>query len=134
MSTAGATAAAAAAAARKRREQEEEEKLTTYDSEDMKGWEFKIVRSEMGKFKNRQFVEQVCKEEAQAGWEMLEKFDNTRIRFKRPIERRAQDPHLQIDPYRTSVGMSGGALALIIVTAVLAVVGIVVLTIVALNS
>ena len=132
-SAGGAAAAAAIAAAKKRREQEEEEKLATYDSDDLSGWEFKIVRSELGKFRKREYVQQICREEAQAGWEMLEKFDDNRIRFKRRIDRRAQDSHLQIDPYRTSVGPSGGAIALIVFTAVLAIAGAVVLAIWALK-
>jgi hypothetical protein len=131
--TGGAAAAAAIAAARKRREQEEEEKLASYDSDDLSGWEFKIVRSELGKFRDREFVRKVCQEEARAGWEMLEKFDDNRIRFKRRVDRRAQDAHLGFDPYRTSVGPSGGAVALIIVVGVLAVIGAVVLTIYALQ-
>lgn len=96
------TAAAAAAAAKRR----EEEELTKYNSDDLNGWEFKIVRSNTKKFKNYEIVQQICAEESKAGWEMVEKFDNSRIRFKRRIEKRAQDNHLESDPYRTLVGVS----------------------------
>ena len=102
-STAATTAAIAAAANRKRRE---EEQMAKYKSDDLEGWEFKIVRSSTGKFRNLEKVNRLCQEEARAGWEMLEKFDDQRIRFKRRVNRRSMDPHLQTDPYRTSVGMT----------------------------
>ncbi|MCP4549440.1 MAG: hypothetical protein GY835_23540 [bacterium] len=80
--------------------------MATYKSDDLDGWEFKIVRSNTGKFRNYDAVNLLCQEEAQAGWEMVEKFDDQRIRFKRRVEKRSMDSHLQTDPYRTSVGMS----------------------------
>ncbi len=101
--TAGSTAAIAAAAAKKRKD-EEEEKMSTYKSDDLDGWEFKIVRSNTGRFRNYDAVNLLCQEEAQAGWEMVEKFDDQRIRFKRRVDKRSMDAHLQTDPYRTSVG------------------------------
>jgi hypothetical protein len=83
---------------------EEEEIMTAYKKDDLEGWEFKIMRSYSGKFKDNKFVQQLCQEEAKAGWEMLEKFDDYRIRFKRRIDNRPNDQFLKIDPYRTSVG------------------------------
>jgi len=120
-------AIAAAAAARKKKEQEyhEEETLTNYNANDIEGWEFKIVRSNTGGFKNYEFVQQVITEEAQNGWEMLEKFDNNRIRFKRSTSRRSMDPHAKIDPYRTTVGIGEGTLALTIVGVILLGIGVV---------
>ena len=112
--SAGSTAAVVAAAAKKHREQQEEEEMTQYSSHDLDGWEFKIVRSLTGKFSNREAVQRLCTDEARAGWEMIEKFDNNRIRFKRKIERRSQDQSLGFDPYRTSVGMGEGGLVAII--------------------
>jgi len=103
---AGSTAAIAAAAARKRREQQEEESMTQYSAQDLEGFEFKIVRSITGRFSNYDAVQKLCAEEARAGWEMVEKFDNDRIRFKRRIERRNQDKSLDFDPYRTRVGIT----------------------------
>ncbi len=118
-------AAAAAAAAKKRREQRrEEEQMTRYEPTDLNGWEFKIVRSASGKFKNRETVEKVRREESEAGWELVEKFDNNRMRFKRRIENRSKDQYLKIDPYRTTYGMGEGTMALLIVTIVFAVTGI----------
>jgi hypothetical protein len=80
--------------------------MTKYNTDELDGWEFKIVRSATGKFKNRDFVRELCQEEAKAGWELLEKFDDNRIRFKRRVEKRDQDHYLQSDPYRTNVGIS----------------------------
>ena len=68
--------------------------MTQYGGEDLDGWEFKIVRSATSKFKSPDYVRRLCEEEARAGWEMVEKFDDHRIRFKRRVERRAEDAHL----------------------------------------
>ena len=125
--TSAASAAAAARAAALLRQEEEE--MTSYKTDDLSGWEFKILRSSTGKFKDRQFVQQVCAEEAKAGWEMLEKFDDNRIRFKRRVEKREQDRHLDIDPYRTNVGMNANRLGLVLAGAILALSGVVVLAI-----
>lgn len=108
------TAIAAAAAAKKKKEKEEEE-LTNYNSDDMDSWEFKIVRANIRKFKNSEAVQKVCAEEAEAGWELVEKFDDSRIRFKRRTEHRSKDQHLTIDPYRTMVGASEGKIAMIVI-------------------
>jgi len=122
----GATSAAVAAeAARKLREEEEE--MTPYKNEEINGWEFKIVRSATGQFKKNEVVQEVCNEESQAGWEMLEKFDENRIRFKRKIEHRSNDHYLKIDPYRTQVGISQGQLGLVITATVIGVVLLVLL-------
>jgi hypothetical protein len=111
--TSGAAAATAAAAAARMRQ--EEENMTKYSAEDLDGWEFKIMRSAMGQFKNYQRLQQVCQEEARAGWELVEKFDDHRVRFKRRTDRRSGDRGLTTDPYRTNVGIQGGGLAAIIV-------------------
>jgi hypothetical protein len=114
--TAGGAAAAAAAAARQRRlQQEEEERMAGYDSKDLEGWEFKIVRANTRRFRTAAAVKQLCEEEAKAGWEMVDKFDDQRIRFKRRIEKRAGDQYLTIDPYRTQIGISEGQLVVMIV-------------------
>ncbi|NMC43183.1 MAG: hypothetical protein GYA46_04620 [candidate division Zixibacteria bacterium] len=107
---AGAAAAAAAAA----RAREEEELLTSYNKEDLEGWEFKIVRSNFGRFSNYENVQKVCQEEARAGWEMIEKFDEYRIRFKRRIDKRSGDRQLDFNPYRTTIGFGEGRIAAIV--------------------
>jgi hypothetical protein len=107
--SAGGAAAAAAAAEMQRQEKEE---MTKYTDADLQGdWEFKIVRSNLGGFKNPDFFQQVCAEAAKAGWTLVEKFNNQRLRFKRPISARAGDAGLEIDPYRTQFGTSSGAIA-----------------------
>jgi hypothetical protein len=52
-------------------------------------------------------------EEAQAGWTFVEKFDNNRIRLKRPAAARHQDAQCTVDPYRTRVGISEVGLRLL---------------------
>jgi hypothetical protein len=110
--TAGAGAAiAAGAAAVAARMREEEEKLTTYNKDDMDGWEFKIVRANTRYFRKPVNLQKTCEEEAKAGWEMVEKFDNARVRFKRRVDKRQNDQFLQgIDPYRTQVGIGNAQL------------------------
>ena len=115
---AGATAATAAAHKAAEQRREEEEMMTTYGKEDLDGWEFKIMRSATGKFKSLETVQELCRQEARAGWEMVEKFDSSRIRFKRRIDKRSGDAQLGFDPYRTSAGMTEGKLAAIIMSIV----------------
>jgi hypothetical protein len=108
MSNAAMFAASAAAAARRQMEEQEEE-MTTYSREDLEGgWEFKIVRANMGAFGKPAELKKLIEQEARAGWVMVEKFDNYRIRFRRPTSARQSDPQLpaDIDPYRTYYGMS----------------------------
>lgn len=124
-------------------EAEEEERLTTYESPEDRaaiaeslpngnglapyeppaaGWEFKIVRANRDLFRNPAVFQHLCEEEAQAGWVMLEKLDDRRVRFKRPMALREliNSDHLTYDPYRCHYGsnfsaMSGlGAIAAIL--------------------
>lgn len=128
----GAHAAAGHAAAEKKKKQEEEEEMTKYTSDELDGdWEFKIIRSVTGAFKKFEKVEQVKVEEAMAGWVMVEKFDNDRIRFKRPRSAQQNDFNLPpgIDPYRTTLGISEGALVVLILGIIGAVTGLIVLLI-----
>jgi hypothetical protein len=113
--SAGAAAAAKAAADRK-----EEELMTPYTPSDLaEGWEFKILRSATGGFGNPERLQSVLDEEQRAGWTLVEKFDNGRIRLKRPARARTGDAALDFDPMRTWVGMKPGILALLIVGACL---------------
>ena len=94
----------------RRREEVEEENLTRYESntssDQPKGWEFKILRTSSGGFRSRKVLNRVCAEEAQAGWILLEKLDDHRLRFRRPIIARDRDNQCKIDPYRTRYGIS----------------------------
>ena len=112
----GASAAVHAAQEKKKREREEEEMTRYTDRELAEEFEFKIVRSTTNAFKKRETVEQVIAEEALAGWKMIEKFDDNRLRFKRPASAKRNDYNLPpgIDPYRTSYGMTEFGLAMTI--------------------
>jgi hypothetical protein len=127
MSAGGIVPILAGAAARRRKQEQqekEEESMATYDSKDLNGWEFKIVRSALGRFSNYQAVQKVCREEAESGWELVEKFDSSRLRFKRRVERRSNDHLARLDPYRTSPGFSSaGTSAALIVGVVLLLIG-----------
>jgi hypothetical protein len=117
MSTA---AVAAAAAAAQRRREEEEEHMTPYSPHDLaESWEFKILRSATGAFKNPAVMQRYLAEEAQAGWALVEKFDNSRLRLKRPAAARQQDAQCTFDPYRTQVGISEVGLGLLIAGCIL---------------
>ena len=81
--------------------------MTQYTQDDLDNdWEFKIVRSNSTAFRKREVLDKLLEEEAGAGWTMLEKLDDSRIRFKRPRRARAQDAYLppDVDPYRTHYG------------------------------
>jgi hypothetical protein len=105
--------------------EDEEEQLTPYDSKEtidpmddkvvpkdrkssndprLVGWEFKILRSTQESFRDPLVFKQVLEEEAIAGWILLEKLDDRRLRFKRPIAMREvlRSDLLPIDPYRTT--------------------------------
>jgi hypothetical protein len=96
-----------------KKKQQEEEEMTKYRQNDLENdWEFKIVRSATGAFKKPQVLRRVIDEEALAGWKMVEKFDDSRIRFKRSADAAKKDHMLplSIDPYRSYYGISEGAL------------------------
>lgn len=92
--------------------------MTNYSDKDLQqDWEFKIMRSSTGAFGKREKIEQVTAEEAVAGWVLVEKFDDNRLRFKRPASAKRNDyalpPH--VDPYRTTMGISEAGLAFLII-------------------
>jgi hypothetical protein len=117
MSAAGAIAAAAAAAARRRKEEESMAVYTPTDLAD--GWEFKILRSATRLFRDPARMRAALDEEARAGWTFLEKFDDQRLRLKRPASAKAGDSALDFDPYRTQIGISDVRLGLTIMVCVL---------------
>ena len=119
--------AAVAAAQKRRLLEKEEQEMTGYGTQDMDGWEFKIVRSISGRFKNPDTIRKICEEEARSGWEMLEKFDDSRIRFKRRVDKRRSDGQQGVDPYRTQYGMGEGRLAIAIILGIALAIGIVLL-------
>lgn len=117
----GTTAATQIAAEEARLQREEEEELTPYSRDDLaEDWEFKILRSATSGFKNPERLQSILQEEARAGWVLVEKFDNSRVRLKRPADAKRDDRGLGFDPYRTNIGMSSARLALTIVAVVIA--------------
>ncbi len=103
--------------------------MTAYKREDLEGWEFKILRSATSQFKSPEKLNQAVAEEAAFGWDLIEKFDNSRLRFKRPTSARTLPAPSGSDPYRTEFGMSEGRLAAYVILSLVAVfvlVGIVV--------
>jgi len=132
----GAWIAVTAGAAAKRRQMllEEEEDMTQYTQDDLTNdWEFKIVRSDTSVFRKAEVLSKLIEEEAQAGWVMLEKLDDSRVRFKRPRSARARDTYLPdgVDPYRTRYGVLSAPFA---VGVGVAIAGLLVLALVVLGS
>lgn len=105
-----------------RQSEQQEEEMTQYESKDpipsepsqngltieppkdwrKLGWEFKIVRAKRNVFRNPTRLNRICVEEAEAGWVLLEKLDDRRLRFKRPMVLREliKPETLKRDPYR----------------------------------
>ncbi len=106
------------------------------------GWEFKIVRANGDLFRNPIIFKRLCDEEAQAGWILLEKLDDHRVRFKRPIALREviKPELLSFDPYRCHYGSSSnlitwlGTLVALIFTLLPAYLGYVLVSTTLLNS
>jgi hypothetical protein len=99
--------AAAAAAAEAERMRQEEEEMSGYSGKDLaEGWEFKIMRSPMGSFRRPEKLRDVLEQERRGGWTFVEKFDDSRIRLKRPAGGKPVDGDFAdgYDPYRTNIG------------------------------
>jgi hypothetical protein len=103
----------------------EEERMATYTREELEeDWEFKIVRANSPAFRKSEVLQKLLQEEAVAGWTMVEKFDDSRVRFKRPRSAREQDAYLPegVDPYRTSYGAAAFLYGVLIVGVLLLIV------------
>lgn len=99
--------------------------MTPYTHDELaQGWEFKIVRANRAVFRKREVLERLLAEEGRAGWSMVEKFDDSRIRFKRPQSARLNDGALppDVDPYRVIYGLPQAAFVLVLVSTIIAVV------------
>jgi hypothetical protein len=83
------------------------------------GWEFKIVRANRDLFADPVVFKKLCDEEGTAGWILLEKFDDRRVRFKRLIALREllDGEKLSHDPYRTYYGSSWSPFTVLLVIA-----------------
>jgi hypothetical protein len=109
MATAAAGAAAAAAAAERVRKEEEE--MTPYTPQDLnEDWEFKILRCVTARFRDPIWLHGILQEEARAGWTMVEKFDDTRVRLKRPARARANHATLGFAPTAHGSAWTSGAI------------------------
>ena len=89
------------------RQQKEEEAMSNYSAPDLhENWEFKIVRTFSTAFKQPAEFRKLLNEEARADWRLVEKLDDSRVRFKRPSEAKSNDGNLprDVDPYRTIYG------------------------------
>jgi hypothetical protein len=81
--------------------------MTPYSDDDpLADWEFKIIRSATGYFGRPAKLREALEGEAKASWELVEKFDNNRVRLRRPVTARKDDLALDFDPYRTWIGVS----------------------------
>lgn len=68
--------------------------------------EFKTMQSQTPLFAETKKMHEVLAVEAKAGWGLLEKEDNYRIKLQRDISNRSNDGSLDFDAYRTTVGVS----------------------------
>lgn len=68
--------------------------------------EYKILQSQTPLFASTAKMHEVLEQESRAGWNLLEKEDNYRIKLQRNISNRENDKNLDIDAYRSSVGVS----------------------------
>ena len=68
--------------------------------------EYKIIQATTPYFANTQNLKTILEEEAESGWELVEKMDNYKIRVQRQISHRSDDGNRNRDPYRTQVGPS----------------------------
>ncbi len=68
--------------------------------------EYKVLQSQTPLFASTDKMQEVLAEEAKAGWRLLEKEDNFRLKLQRDISFRDNDANLDIDAYRSTVGIS----------------------------
>jgi hypothetical protein len=71
--------------------------------------EYKVITSNTPLFGNPAKLKQILAEEAQAGWDLEELFDSTKIRVSREKSQRSGDASRTMDPYRINVGMNQAA-------------------------
>ncbi|MDP1930572.1 MAG: hypothetical protein Q8L60_03840 [Gammaproteobacteria bacterium] len=68
--------------------------------------EYKVVQSTTPLFATSKKIEEIMAEESKAGWQLVEKFDNYKMRLQRDISHRANDKNLGFDAYRSQVGVN----------------------------
>lgn len=84
--------------------------------------EYKVMQAQTPLFSDTKKMHEVLDQEAKAGWRLLEKEDNYKIRLQRDISNRENDKNLDIDAYRSTVGVSSvvtyGATAMVTIAIV----------------
>ncbi|MBL4582365.1 MAG: hypothetical protein JKY29_11140 [Gammaproteobacteria bacterium] len=68
--------------------------------------EYKTVQAQTPLFADSKKMQEILAVEAKAGWDLLEKEDNYRVKLQRSIDNRSNDENLSFDAYRTTVGVS----------------------------
>lgn len=68
--------------------------------------EYKIIQSQTPLFASTAKMHEVMEQESKAGWRLLEKEDNYRLKLQRDIANRDNDKNLDFDAYRSTVGVS----------------------------
>lgn len=87
--------------------------------------EFKILQAQTPLFAKSSKMHEILEEEARAGWQLLEKQDNYRIKLQRDVSFRANDKNLDIDAYRSTVGVSSTITYGVTAAATLAIVSVI---------
>lgn len=108
--------------------------MTAYTNEELaQGVEFKILRANTNAFRKPEVLRRALEEEARAGWTLVEKFDDARLRLKRPASLKQNDANLTLDPYRSVYGIGQGTLIALILGSIAAVLTVVAAVAVALR-
>jgi hypothetical protein len=68
--------------------------------------EYKTVQAQTPLFADSKKMHDILEEEAKAGWQLLWKEDNYKIKLQREISHRENDKILDFDAYRSTVGVS----------------------------
>ena len=84
--------------------------------------EYKVMQAQTPLFSDTAKMHEVLEQEAKAGWQLLEKEDNYRIKLQRNVSNRENDKNLDFDAYRSTVGVSSvvtyGATAMVTIAIV----------------
>lgn len=83
--------------------------MTPYTSKELsEDWEFKILRTYMGGFRNPERLQLALEQEKRGGWIFLEKLDDERVRLKRRAGTKVVQGDFAdgYDPYRTMITFS----------------------------
>ncbi len=85
-----------------RRAQGEEDEFNPDVDDAQSGWEHKVLHCRHARFKAPDALAEALTLESAAGWMLLEKLDDKRLRLTRPVSARDGDTALDFDPYRAS--------------------------------